>query len=54
MSRRVDDTSYMVRFSPRRPRSNWTPGNVARAQELIADGLMHASGLEAFERRETQ
>jgi len=51
VSRRVDDTSYMPRFTPRRPRSNWTPGNVARAQELIAEGLMHPSGLETFERR---
>jgi uncharacterized protein YdeI (YjbR/CyaY-like superfamily) len=51
MSRRVDEESYMLRFTPRRPRSNWTPGNVARAQQLIERGLMHESGLEAFERR---
>ena len=51
MSRRIDDESYMLRFTPRRPRSNWTPGNVARAEELIANGLMHESGLQAFERR---
>lgn len=53
MSRRVDDESYMLRFTPRRQRSNWTPGNVARAQELIEQGLMHESGLAAFERRPT-
>ena len=51
MSRRIDDESYMLRFTPRRPRSNWTPGNVARAQELIGDGLMHEAGIRAFERR---
>jgi uncharacterized protein YdeI (YjbR/CyaY-like superfamily) len=54
MSRRIDDESYMLRFTPRRPRSNWTPGNVARAEELIADGLMHESGVGAFERRQTR
>ena len=54
MSRRIDDDSYMVRFSPRRPRSSWTPGNVARAQELIAEGLMHESGLQTFERRQSR
>jgi uncharacterized protein YdeI (YjbR/CyaY-like superfamily) len=52
MSRRVDNESYMLRFTPRRPRSNWTPGNVARAEELIAEGRMHASGVQAFERRQ--
>jgi uncharacterized protein YdeI (YjbR/CyaY-like superfamily) len=54
MSRRVDEESYMLRFTPRRPRSTWTPGNVARAEELVAQGLMHESGARAFERREAQ
>jgi uncharacterized protein YdeI (YjbR/CyaY-like superfamily) len=52
MSRRVDDESYMLRFTPRRARSNWTPGNVARAEELLAQGLMHEAGISALERRE--
>ena len=51
MSRRIDDESYMLRFTPRRARSSWTPGNVARAEELIARGLMHEAGISAFERR---
>jgi len=54
MIRRVDDDSYMVRFTPRRQRSSWTQGNVARAEELIDQGLMHESGLRAFERRRSQ
>jgi uncharacterized protein YdeI (YjbR/CyaY-like superfamily) len=54
MSRRVDEESYMLRFTPRRPRSNWTPGNVARAEELAAEGLMHEAGVRAFERRQTR
>ena len=53
MTRRIDEESYMLRFTPRRARSNWTPGNVARAEELIAQGLMHASGNQAFARRQT-
>jgi uncharacterized protein YdeI (YjbR/CyaY-like superfamily) len=53
MTRRIDEDSYMLRFTPRRPRSNWTPGNVARAEELIAQGLMHEAGVRAFERRQT-
>jgi uncharacterized protein YdeI (YjbR/CyaY-like superfamily) len=53
MSRRIDEDSYMLRFTPRRPDSNWTEGNVARAEELRAQGLMHEAGIRAFERRRT-
>jgi uncharacterized protein YdeI (YjbR/CyaY-like superfamily) len=53
LSRRIDDDSYMLRFTPRRPRSDWTAGNVARAEELRAQGLMHEAGIRAFERRRT-
>ena len=54
MTRRVDEDSYMLRFTPRRARSNWTAGNVARAEELIAQGLMHEAGVRALERRQTR
>ena len=54
MSRRIDDESYMLRFTRRRPSSSWTPGNVARAEELIAEGLMHESGVQALERRRSR
>jgi uncharacterized protein YdeI (YjbR/CyaY-like superfamily) len=54
MSRRIDDDSYMLRFTQRRPRSSWTPGNVTRAEELIAQGRMHEAGIRAFERRRSQ
>lgn len=52
LSRRIDDESYMLRFTPRRPRSKWTPGNVARAKELRVQGRMHEAGIRAFEARE--
>jgi uncharacterized protein YdeI (YjbR/CyaY-like superfamily) len=51
MSRRIDDDSYMLRFTPRRPDSNWTEGNFARAEELRAQGRMHEAGIRALERR---
>jgi hypothetical protein len=41
----------MVRFVPRRPNSHWSERNIARVEELIADGLIRESGLRAFERR---
>jgi uncharacterized protein YdeI (YjbR/CyaY-like superfamily) len=51
MVRGVDQASYMQRFTPRRPRSNWSAINIARANELIAEGRMQPAGLAAFERR---
>jgi uncharacterized protein YdeI (YjbR/CyaY-like superfamily) len=49
--RRVDDVSYTIRFTPRKPRSNWSAVNIARATELARLGLMAAAGLDAFEKR---
>jgi uncharacterized protein YdeI (YjbR/CyaY-like superfamily) len=47
----VDDESYSIRFTPRRPRSVWSAVNVKRARELIEMGRMHPAGLKAFEER---
>jgi uncharacterized protein YdeI (YjbR/CyaY-like superfamily) len=51
MVRRVDDVSYMQRFTPRRARSAWSAVNIARANQLVAAGRMQPAGLAAFERR---
>lgn len=48
---RMDDERWKVRFVPRRPNSNWSERNIARVEELIAEGLMHEAGLQAFKRR---
>src|SRR6202047_2491880 len=50
--KRVDDMSYKIRFTPRKPRSVWSAVNVRRATELSATGLMHPAGLAAFQKRE--
>jgi uncharacterized protein YdeI (YjbR/CyaY-like superfamily) len=47
----VDSDSYMNRFTPRRPRSNWSAVNIARVKELTAAGLMRPAGIAAFEKR---
>jgi uncharacterized protein YdeI (YjbR/CyaY-like superfamily) len=49
--RRVDDARYTIRFTPRRPRSNWSAVNVARVAALTAEGRMQPAGLAAFDRR---
>jgi uncharacterized protein YdeI (YjbR/CyaY-like superfamily) len=45
--RRRDERTFRQRFTPRRSRSAWSKRNVAIAERLIADGLMHDAGLAA-------
>jgi len=52
VKKRVDEDSYMHRFSPRTTGSIWSTINTRRAQELIALGLMAPPGLDVFERRD--
>lgn len=49
--RRIDDESYSIRFSPRKPRSIWSVVNVNRVAELTGLGLMREAGLKAFASR---
>jgi len=46
--KRLDDDSYTIRFTPRRPRSIWSAVNIRRVGALTALGLMRRAGLEAF------
>jgi uncharacterized protein YdeI (YjbR/CyaY-like superfamily) len=49
--RRIDDHSYMIRFTPRKTGSTWSNVNVARVCELTAQGRMRPAGTAAFEAR---
>ena len=49
--RRVDETSYMIRFTPRKPASKWSMVNARRVGELREAGLMRPAGIAAFEAR---
>jgi uncharacterized protein YdeI (YjbR/CyaY-like superfamily) len=51
MVKRIDEMSYMQRFTPRLLKSNWSAVNIARMQELVDEGRVQPSGLAAFERR---
>jgi uncharacterized protein YdeI (YjbR/CyaY-like superfamily) len=51
LRRSIDDTSYKIRFTPRKPTSTWSSFNTKRAQELIANGRMQPAGLKALEAR---
>lgn len=43
-ARKRDAESIYLRFTPRRPRSNWSQVNRARAEKLITAGLMRPAG----------
>jgi uncharacterized protein YdeI (YjbR/CyaY-like superfamily) len=47
----IDEDSYMQRFTPRKPGSNWSKVNVEKVAKLIEDGRMRPAGLAAFEQR---
>ena len=47
----IDEESYKIRFTPRKPDSNWSAVNINRVEELSQLGLMQAAGLKAFEQR---
>jgi uncharacterized protein YdeI (YjbR/CyaY-like superfamily) len=47
----LNETSYTIRFTPRKPTSIWSNVNVKHVERLKKEGRMHRSGLEAYERR---
>src|SRR5262249_38008178 len=46
-----DDESYTIRFTPRKPGSNWSAVNVKKVAELVKSGRMRPAGHAAFEKR---
>ena len=45
----LDDTWYLQKYVPRRPRSNWSALNVRKVGELTAAGRMRPPGLAEVE-----
>lgn len=50
--KKLDDESYVIRFTPRKPTSNWSAKNVARIEELIAEGRVRPAGLKLYRERD--
>lgn len=48
----VNETSYKIRFTPRKAKSNWSLVNIKRATELKKVGRMMPAGLKEFDKRE--
>lgn len=47
----IDDESYMIRFTPRKPDSNWSAVNIKKVEKLEKLGLMKREGLEAYKKK---
>jgi uncharacterized protein YdeI (YjbR/CyaY-like superfamily) len=45
-----DDQYWLLRFTPRRPRSKWSKRNRAKVAKLIEEGRMKPAGLREVER----
>jgi uncharacterized protein YdeI (YjbR/CyaY-like superfamily) len=48
----IDEYSYMIRFTPRNSKSNWSAINIKKIKELTKLGLMDPAGVEAYKKRE--
>jgi uncharacterized protein YdeI (YjbR/CyaY-like superfamily) len=46
----LDETYFLQRFTPRRPRSNWSRINRDKVERLSASGRMRPAGLAEVER----
>ncbi|UCH65387.1 MAG: hypothetical protein JSW63_12405, partial [Ignavibacterium sp.] len=46
----IDENIYMIRFTPRNPKSNWSAINIKKIKELTKLGLMHPTGIEAYKK----
>ncbi len=45
-----DETTYLQRFTRRRPRSSWSRRNVGIVDRLLAEGRVHPAGVAEVER----
>jgi uncharacterized protein YdeI (YjbR/CyaY-like superfamily) len=52
--RSVGASAYAVRFTPRKPASQWSALNIKRARALAAAGQMSAAGLRAIDAAQDQ
>jgi uncharacterized protein YdeI (YjbR/CyaY-like superfamily) len=48
----IDAQSYTIRFTPRKPGSNWSLVNIRTAKRLIREKRMQPTGLRAWEARQ--
>lgn len=47
----INEESYQIRFTPRKPTSIWSAVNIKKIEKLTSKGLMFPAGLVAYEKR---
>jgi len=52
--RSIDDESYSIRFTPRKPNSIWSNVNLKKMQELEKQKLIFPAGYEIFNKRKEE
>ncbi|GEN77568.1 hypothetical protein CHA01nite_33080 [Chryseobacterium hagamense] len=52
--RSIDEESYSIRFTPRKPTSIWSAVNIRKMKELTKAGLMTEAGQKAFKLRKEE
>ena len=50
--KKLNETSYVQRFTPRKTKSIWSNVNVRHVERLKKEGRMHRAGLAAYELRD--
>ncbi len=51
LRKNIDEESYKIRFSPRKPTSIWSAVNIRNAEKLIKEQRMQPPGLKAYQAR---
>lgn len=54
LRKKIDDETYMIRFTPRRPDSHWSNVNIGRMKELKKSGLVTEAGFSSFRKRTSE
>jgi uncharacterized protein YdeI (YjbR/CyaY-like superfamily) len=49
--KKLDEARFVRRFTPRHPKSAWSPTNIERARRMIREGKMTLGGLKVFNPR---
>ncbi len=52
--RSIDEYSYSIRFTPRRPNSKWSSVNLKKVESLLQQNLMHPSGIKSYASRKVE
>lgn len=47
--KRIDDEVFIQRFTPRKPKSNWSQVNIRKVERLKKEGRMEPAGLKAYQ-----